>query len=96
MCARLNAAGNIEVDPNNGNLYLTFADNRNGTASNTNTDVLVVRSTDGGRTWSTPLNTTARTALPFWTGARFAEPNVQGNNPPRQQSDVMTDVEPLR
>jgi hypothetical protein len=176
MCARTNAAGNIDVNPNNGNLYLTFADNRNGTAGNTNTDVLVVRSTDGGQTWSTPLNitessrddqwfpwlsvaptgtvavtyfdrrytppklidtslsqstnggtsfttqrvsevswnpdlafrlgtfigdyngldTTATTALPFWTDARFAEPNVRGNNPPHQQSDVMTDVEPLR
>jgi hypothetical protein len=176
MCARTNAAGNIDVDPNNGNLYLTFADNRNGTANNTNNDVLVTRSTDGGQTWSTPLNitqssrddqwfpwlsvaptgtvavtyfdrrysppklidtslsqstnggtsfttqrvsevswnpdlafrlgffigdyngldTTASTALPFWTDARFAEPNVPGNNPPRQQSDAMVDVEPLQ
>ena len=26
---------------------------------------------------------------------RFAEPNVEGNNPPHQQSDVMVDLERL-
>jgi hypothetical protein len=175
MCARVNAAGNIDVDPNTGALYVTWSDNRNGSASNTNTDVFVRRSTDGGSTWTPPKNLTGRsaddqffpwlsvapggtvavvyfdrryngpklidttleqstnagqtfsaervsevswnpdlafrlgffigdyngldtsstTALPFWTDARFAEPNVPGNNPPHQQSDVMVDVEPL-
>ena len=173
MCARVNAAGNIDIDPRNGTLYLAFADNRNGTATDTNTDVLVSKSTDGGATWSpvqqvttseddqffpwlsvapngivavaffdrqyghplidtslavsidaaagwslarvsevswspdlafrlgtfigdyNGLDTTARTAIPFWTDARFAEPNVEGNNPPHQQSDVMVDVERL-
>jgi hypothetical protein len=173
MCARVNAAGNIDVDARTGALYLTWADNRNGTASDTNTDVFVTRSTDGGRTWGPArqittnrddqffpwlsvaptgtvaivyfdrgfahplidtslaqsrnrgatwslrrvsevswnpnlafrlglfigdyngLDTTATTALPFWTDARFAEPDVPGNNPPHQQSDVMVDVEPL-
>ena len=41
------------------------------------------------------LDTTATTAIPFWTDARFAEPNVEGNNPPHQQSDVMVDLERL-
>jgi hypothetical protein len=42
------------------------------------------------------LDTWFRVAFPFWTDGRFAEPNVAGNNPPNQQSDVMVDVEPLR
>ena len=174
MCARVNAAGNIDIDPRNGTLYLAFADNRNGSAEDTNTDVLVSKSTDGGATWSPAqqvttsgddqffpwlsvapngivaiayfdrqyghplidtslavstdasatwslrrvsevswdpnlafrlgvfigdyngLDTTKRIAIPFWTDARFAEPNVEGNNPPHQQSDVMVDRERLR
>jgi hypothetical protein len=173
MCARVNAAGNIDVDPRTGQLYIAFADNRNGTATDTNTDVLVTTSTDGGQTWSRPRNITRHSvddqwfpwlsvapngtvavayfdrrysgpklidtslsvstdrgrdfatrrvserswnpdlafrqgtfigdyngldtargvAIPCWTDARFAEPNVPGNNPPNQQSDVMVDVE---
>jgi len=174
MCARVNAAGNIDIDAETGALHITWADNRNGTATDTNTDVFVTRSTDSGQTWSPArqvttnrddqffpwlsvsptgtlavtyfdrqfghplidtslaqsltggrtwsitrvsdvswspdlafrlgvfigdyngLDTTATTALPFWTDARFAEPNVAGNNPPHQQSDVMIDIEPLR
>ncbi|HEV2782411.1 MAG TPA: sialidase family protein [Actinophytocola sp.] len=175
MCARTNAAGNIDIDDRNGRLYLTFADNRNGTAENTNTDVFVVSSSDAGRTWSQPLNITGASvddqwfpwlsvtpdgvvavayfdrrysgpqlidtslsvstnngrgfntrrvserswnadlafrqgtfigdynglatsrgvAIPCWTDARFAEPNVEGNNPPNQQSDVMVDPETI-
>jgi hypothetical protein len=175
MCARVNAAGNIDIDPETGRLYITFADNRNGTAADTNTDVFVTTSGNRGRTWSRPRNltrgsvddqwypwlsvapdgtvavtyfdrryggpklidtslsvstdeagsfTTRRVseqswnpdlafrlgvfigdynaldtadgvAIPVWTDARFAEPNTPGNNPPNQQSDVMTDVEPL-
>lgn len=175
MCARVNAAGNIDVDAATGKLYVTWSDNRHGSASDTNTDVFVTTSVDGGFTWSPPVNLTRRsqddqffpwlavasngtvavtyfdrrynppklidtslsqstdggsrfstarvsevswnpdlafrlgifigdyngldtsstTALPFWTDARFAEPNTPGNNPPNQQSDVMTDVEPL-
>jgi hypothetical protein len=172
MCARTNAAGNIDVDPTTGDLYLAWADNRNGTAADTNTDVFVVSSSDGGETWteedqvstsiddqwfpwlsvnpnglvvvtyfdrqySPPklidtsisafqrrawttrrvsdvswdpdlafrlgvfigdyngLDTNARAAIPFWTDARFGEPNTPGNNPPHQQSDVMVDVVPL-
>jgi hypothetical protein len=175
MCARIIAPGNIDVDGRTGALYVTWADNRNGTAQNTNSDVFVTRSGDGGRTWSrahnltrgsrdyqwfpwlsvspkgtvavtyfdrrysgpklidtslsvstneartfarrrvsdvswnpdlafrlgifigdyNALDTTATTAFPVWTDARFGEPNVPGNNPPRQQSDVWVDVEPL-
>ncbi len=38
------------ADPHNGTLYLTWADERNGDA-----DILLVRSTDGGATWSAPV-----------------------------------------
>jgi hypothetical protein len=175
MCARTNAAGNIDIDQRTGRLYITFADNRNGTATDTNTDVFVVSSGNGGQTWSQPNNLTRASiddqwfpwlsvspdgvvavtyfdrrysgpklidtslsvstnngntfstrrvserswnadlafrlgtfigdynglatsrgvAIPCWTDARFAEPNVAGNNPPNQQSDVMVDVEAI-
>ena len=39
MCARVDAAGNIDIDQRTGRLYITFADNRNGTAADTNNDV---------------------------------------------------------
>jgi len=175
MCARIDAAGNLDIDQRTGRLYISFADNRNGTAADTNNDVFVTTSTNGGRTWSRPANLTAdsvddqifpwlsvtpdgvaavayfdrrysgpklidtslsvsvndgRTfstrrvserswnpdlafrqgtfigdynglatargvAIPCWTDARFAEPNVDGNNPPNQQSDVMVDAEAI-
>lgn len=175
MCARISATGNIDVDQGTGDLYLTWSDNRNGSMGDTNNDVIVVKSTDGGVTWSdavnvteesetdqfypwlsvTPrgdvavayfdrrydpgqkvatslsvstdgglsfstrqvsevpfdpdltfrlgifigdyngLDTTAQTALPFWTDGRFGEPPIEGNNPPGPQSDVMVDVEGL-
>jgi hypothetical protein len=175
MCARVNAAGNIDIDPTSGDLFIALADNRNGSASDTNTDVFVTKSTNGGKTWSpvnnltgesirdqwfpwlsvspegtvavtyfdrryhakqkidtslsvstdggasfsthkvterawnpdhafrlgifigdyNGLDTTATTALPFWTDARFGESPTEGNNPYGPQSEVMTDVEPL-
>jgi hypothetical protein len=175
MCARTNAAGNLDIDQRTGRLYITFADNRNGTAADTNTDVFVVSSGNAGRTWSQPVNltrtsvddqwfpwlsvspdgvvavvyfdrrysgpklidtslsvstnngnsfstrrvserswnpdlafrqgvfigdynglaTSSGVAIACWTDARFAEPNVPGNNPPNQQSDVMVDAEPI-
>ncbi|HYU58627.1 MAG TPA: sialidase family protein [Actinomycetota bacterium] len=52
---RLNSAGNIVADPdNNGQLYVAFSDNRNGTKQETNVDVFLMRSTNGGQTWSGP------------------------------------------
>jgi hypothetical protein len=175
MCARTNAAGNIDIDTRTGRLYIAFADNRNGTAADTNTDVFVTSSANAGMTWSPPVNLTGESiddqwfpwlsvapdgvvavtyfdrrfsgpklidtslsvstnnghsfdtrrvseqawnadlafrngvfigdyngldtslgvAIPVWTDARFAEPNVTGNNPPNQQSDVMVDVEAI-
>lgn len=175
MCARVNAGGNIDLDARTGALYLAWSDNRNGSAEDTNNDVFVARSSDGGAVWTAPIPVTSGSvddqffpwlsvapsgtvavayfdrqytppkmidtslsvstnegnawttrrvsevswnpdlafrlgvfigdyngldtrngaALPFWTDARFAEPNVEGNNPPHQQSDVMTDVESL-
>lgn len=66
MCARTNAAGNIDIDRRTGRLYITFADNRNGTAADTNTDVFVVSSTDAGRTWSRPHNLTEQSIDDQW------------------------------
>lgn len=51
---RVNSAGNLAVDAMNGTLVVVWSDNRNGTAASTNTDILFVRSTDGGTTWSAP------------------------------------------
>jgi photosystem II stability/assembly factor-like uncharacterized protein len=56
--ARVNSAGNIVAGLARGVLNLVFSDNRNGTHDSTtpvtNTDVFVMRSTDGGATWSAP------------------------------------------
>lgn len=52
---RYSVKGNTAADPSDptGNtVYVVWADNRNGTAQATNTDVLLGRSTDGGNTWS--------------------------------------------
>jgi hypothetical protein len=55
---RVNSAGNIVAGTTPGTLYVSFSDNRNGIhdVANpiTNTDVFVVSSTDGGKTWSSP------------------------------------------
>jgi len=53
---RVNSAGNIVASPTNGNLYLVFSDNRNGSHDTanpvTNTNVFLMTSSDGGSTWS--------------------------------------------
>jgi Neuraminidase (sialidase) len=59
MCARISAPGNLDIDQRTGRLYIDWADNRNGTAIDTNNDVFVTSSGNGGRTWSRPLNLTA-------------------------------------
>ncbi len=50
---RVNSAGNVVADPASGQLYLVFADNRDGTAEATNTNVYMVTSADGVE-WSEP------------------------------------------
>ncbi len=52
---RVNSAGNIVAGPSGGTLYLVFSDNRNGTASATNTDVFLMTSGNGGASWSAPM-----------------------------------------
>lgn len=55
---RVNSAGNIVASPTNGNLYLVFSDNRNGTHDSanpvTNIDVFLLTSSNGGSSWSGP------------------------------------------
>jgi len=43
---RVNSFPSIAVDPNNGAIYVTWADNRNG-----DPDILLIKSTDQGTTW---------------------------------------------
>jgi hypothetical protein len=43
-------AADTSGGPNRGNLYLVWSDARNGDA-----DILFIRSTDGGQTWSQPV-----------------------------------------
>lgn len=54
---RVNSAGMIASGPD-GALYLTWSDNRNGSAGQSNTDVFVSKSTDGGATWGSPAQLT--------------------------------------
>ncbi len=66
MCGRIDAAGNVDIDPRTGRLYLTFSDNRNGTATDTNNDVFVTSSGNGGQTWSNPRNLTQGSVDDQW------------------------------
>lgn len=58
---RVNSAGNLAVDPNTGQLYIAFSDNRNGILTGsfstvvTNTDVFIVTSTNQGASWGIPV-----------------------------------------
>lgn len=51
---RVNSFPRIDVDPANGNVYITYAANRSGAGGDT-ADVFFTRSTDGGATWSVPI-----------------------------------------
>lgn len=51
---RVNPAGNLCIDPARGTLFIAWSDNRNGTATSTNTDVFIASSATGGMTWSSP------------------------------------------
>src|SRR5262245_21171645 len=56
---RIDSAGNVVASPTNGTLYLAFSDNRNGVHNSetpvTNTDVLVMSSTNRGPPWTSPV-----------------------------------------
>ena len=60
---RVNSAGNIVASPLDGTLYLVFSDNRNGVHDSenpvTNIDVFLMTSTDGGASWSGPMQVDA-------------------------------------
>jgi hypothetical protein len=69
---RVNSAGNLAIDPSSGALYVTWSDNRNGTAASTNTDVFVARSIDGGANWSTPITVSSAANDQFYPWAAVA------------------------
>jgi hypothetical protein len=69
---RVNSAGNLAVDGVTGELAIVWSDNRRGTAASTNTDVLVVRSSDGGATWSPAAAVTTAPNDQFYPWAAFA------------------------
>jgi hypothetical protein len=50
-CFRVNSYGGPAVAPD-GTLYLVWSDNRNGNNLRSDTDVFLVRSSDGGESWS--------------------------------------------
>jgi hypothetical protein len=57
-CFRIIGAGTMVVDKRGGefanDLYLVFADNRNGTKQSSNSDIFLYKSTDAGMTWVGP------------------------------------------
>lgn len=69
---RVNSAGNLAVDAFNGALVIVWSDNRNGTAANTNTDIFMARSVDGGDTWVAPLPVSTAPNDQFYPWAAFA------------------------
>jgi hypothetical protein len=69
---RVNSAGNLAIDPATGALFVTWSDNRNGTASSTNTDVFVAGSNNGGATWSAPAAVSSAVNDQFYPWAAVA------------------------
>lgn len=69
---RVNSAGNLAVDPNSGALYVTWSDNRAGSASSTNTNVFMAVSTDGGGRWSKPIGISTAANDQFYPWAAVA------------------------
>ncbi len=70
-CAlRYGVKANTAVDPSDPSgqtVYVVWADNRNGTATATNTDVFLGKSTDGAQTWTTiPVDTSANDQFYPW------------------------------
>jgi hypothetical protein len=68
---RVNSAGNLAIDPQRSDLVLVWSDNRNGTATHTNTDILIVRSSDNGQTWSGPAFVSSAPGDQFYPWAAF-------------------------
>jgi hypothetical protein len=68
---RVNSAGNLATDPSSGDLVLVWSDNRNGTSAHTNTDILLVRSSDDGKTWSVPAFVSSASGDQFYPWAAF-------------------------
>jgi len=68
---RVNSAGNLAINAAADELVVVWSDNRNGTATNTNTDVFFVRSTDGGTTWSRPAAVSSAPNDQFYPWAAF-------------------------
>ena len=67
-CAyRVNASGALAVAAT-GQLYLTYTENKNPGVGPTQTDIMVVTSTDGGATWSPPItvNASAKDQIYSW------------------------------
>jgi hypothetical protein len=76
MCARIGSSlGNPDVNRRTGQLYVTWFDNRNGTAEDTNTDVFISTSTDGGATWSEAVNITQASDDDQWHPWLSVTPN---------------------
>jgi hypothetical protein len=69
---RVNSAGNLAIDPSTGALFVTWSDNRHGTAASTNTDVFASASTDGGATWSGPITVSSAANDQFYPWAAVA------------------------
>ncbi len=69
---RVNSAGNLAVDATSAALFVVWSDNRNGTAFNTNTDVFMTKSTDGGATWSSPVAVSSAQGDQFYPWAAVA------------------------
>ncbi len=69
---RVNSAGNLAVDVTNGELVVVWSDNRKGTAANTNTSILMARSSDGGNAWGAPITVSAAANDQFYPWAAFA------------------------
>jgi hypothetical protein len=69
---RVNSSGNLAVDAFNGSLVVVWSDNRSGTAANTNTNIFMAGSTDGGTTWSAPITVSGAANDQFYPWAAFA------------------------
>lgn len=99
----INAFGSIAVDrdinsPYFGNIYVVYNDFPSGTSTGTNTNIYLVKSTDGGSTWSGPtkVNDDTGTATQFFpwvavdqtTGIVVASWYDTRNDPNNKQTQI--------